>query len=106
MTGLRPYLVDSWVACQQAAPQILNDIENSMLHYRPDSDYMLVAIRIYCFLVDLPVGKSEYIQINRRPYIEDVDQHADDNLCLFRCIVKKHRPLENEEDRELRVNLM
>ena len=80
-----------------------------MLDDGPDSDYMLVAvtnIRIYCFLVDLSVGKSEYIQINRRPYIEDVDEHADDNLCLFKCIVKKHRNLENEEDRELRVNLM
>ena len=44
LTGLHPYLVDSWVACQQAAPQILKDIENSMLDDRPDSDYMLVAV--------------------------------------------------------------
>ena len=78
-----------------------------MINDRPESDYMTVAptnIRIYCFLVDLPVGKRQYIQANR-PYIQNVNPH-NDNLCLFRCIVKKHRPLENEEDRELRVQLM
>ena len=107
LTGLHPYLIDSWGACQRAAPQIVQDIEEHMINDRPESDYMMVAptnIRIYCFLVDLPVGKRQYIQANR-PYIQDVNPH-NDNLCLFRCIVKKHRPLENEEDRELRVQLM
>ena len=107
LTGLHPYLVDSWGVCQRAAPQIVQDIEEHMINDRPESDYMVVAatnIRIYCFLVDLPMGKRQYIQANR-PYIQDVNPH-NDNLCLFRCIVKKHRPLENEEDRELRVQLM
>ena len=55
LTGLHPYMVDSWWACQHVAPQIVQDIENSMLDDRPDSQYMVVAatnIRIYCFLVD------------------------------------------------------
>ena len=107
LTGLHPFLVDSWGACQRAAPQIINDIEEQIINDRPESDYKVVAatnIRIYCFLVDLPVGKKQYIQANR-PYIQEVNPH-NDNLCLFRCIVKKHKPLENEEDRELRVQLM
>ena len=109
LSGLHPYLIDSWGACQQAAPHIVNDIEEHMLNDRPDSEYMVVAatnIRVYCFLVDLPVGRTPCASIYKRPYIEDVGPEADDNLCLFRCIIKKHRPHENEEDRELRVNLM
>ena len=31
---------------------------------------------------------------------------ADDNLCLFRCIVRNFRPEESEDDREMRVILM
>ena len=75
-----------------------------MINDRPDSEYMVVAptnIRIYCFLVDLPVG------INKRPYIEDVFlQNGKDNLCLFRCIVKQLKPVESQEDRERTVKLM
>ena len=113
LTGLHPYLIDSWRACQNAAPQIVNDIENSILDDRPDSDYMLVAatnIRIYCFLVDLPVGHTQRWgtprTITSRPYVEDVYLHTDDNLCLFRCIIKHFNPFESQENRERRVKLM
>ena len=113
LTGLHPYLIDSWRACQNAAPQIVNDIENSILDDRPDSDYMLVAatnIRIYCFLVDLPVGHTQRWgtprTITSRPYVEDVYPHTDDNLCLFRCIIKHFNPFESQENRERRVKLM
>ena len=113
LTGLHPYLVDSWGTCQQVAPQVVNDIEDHMLNDGPDSEYMVVAatnIRIYCFLVDMPVGHTQGWgtprNITSRPYVEDVHPHLDDNLCLFRCILKKLRPLENEENRELRVRLI
>ena len=112
LSGLHPYLIDSWSACQQNAPMIVNDIDNNMMDDRPDSQFMVVAatnIRFYCFLVDLPVGDRRYSVTYKRPYIEDVGpmkHQANDNLCLFRCILKKLRPLENEEDRKLRVNLM
>ena len=80
LTGLHPYMVDSWGgACQQVAPQIVNDIEEYMMNDRPDSDYMVVAatnIRIYCFLVDMPVEHFNLEDIprsvTRRHYIEDV----------------------------------
>ena len=109
--GLHPYLVDSWEACQEVAPQIVNDIDNGMLDDRPDSLYMVVTttnIRIYCFLVDLPVGNTPCAAIyKRQTYIEDVEPtNVNDNLCLFRCLVKKFRPLENQEEREIRVQLM
>ena len=108
LTGLHPYLVDSWRACQQVAPQIVSEIGDHMVNDRPDSDYMVVAptnIRIYCFLVDLPVGHRASPGINKRPYIEDVfPLDGKDNLCLFRCIVKQLKPFESQEDRERRVN--
>ena len=97
LTGLHPYLVDSWAACQQVAPQVVNDIEEHMLNDRPDSDYMVVAatnIRIYCFLVDLPIGRRYSVNC-KRPYIEDVSPNSDDNMCLFCCVLKKLRPYEN-----------
>ena len=113
LTGLHPYLVDSWGACQRAAPQIVQDIEEHMINDRPESDYMVVAptnIRIYCFLVDLPVGHFNFEDIprsiTRRNYIEDVLPPSRDNLCLFRCIVKQFRPEESLADREKRVKLM
>ena len=112
LAGLHPYLVDSWGACQRAAPQIVQDIEEHMINDRPESDYMVVAptnIRIYCFLVDLPVGHFNYTlprSITCRNYIEDVLPPSRDNLCLFRCIVKQFRPEESLADREKRVKLM
>ena len=61
LTGLHPYLVDSWGACQPVAPLIVEDIEEHMLNDRPYPDYMVVAAtnnRVYCFLVNLPVGHT------------------------------------------------
>ena len=61
LSGLHPYLIDSWNACQDSASKIVEDIDNSMLDDGPDSQYMVVTatnIRIYCFLVDLPVGRK------------------------------------------------
>ena len=75
---------------------------------------MVVAatnICIYCFLVDLPVGHtyrngpSKQMLMNR-PYIEDAIPYNEDNLCLFKCVVKRLRPNENQEIREKRVKLM
>ena len=112
LSGLHPYLIDSWSACQQNAPHIVNDIDNNMMDDRPDSQFMVVAatnIRFYCFLVDLPVGHFNYRvpqNILKRTYIEDVYPPKQDNLCLFRCIVKGMRPLESLADREKRVKLM
>ena len=61
LTGLYPYLIDSWGTCKHMAPQIVSYIEEHMLNDRPDSGHMVVAainLRIYSFLVDLPVGHS------------------------------------------------
>ena len=92
------------------APQIVSEIEDHMINDRPDSDYMVVAptnIRIYCFLVDLPVGRRTSPGINKRPYIQDAfPEDGEDNLCLFRCIVQQLKPFESQEDRERRVKLM
>ena len=108
LTGLHPYMVDSWGACQESATKIVDDIDNSMLDDRPDSQYMVVAatnIRIYCFFIDIPIGRRYSVNY-KRPYIEDVSPNSDDNMCLFHCILKKLRPMDNEEDMELRVQLM
>ena len=85
-----------------------------MLDDRPDSQYMVVTatnIRIYCFLVDLPVGHFNHNlprPVVHRKYIEDVYPPSQDNLCLLRCIVKAMmmRPEECLADREKRVKLM
>ena len=112
LSGLHPYLIDSWSACQQNAPHIVNDIDNNMMDDRPDSQFMVVAatnIRFYCFLVDLPVGHFNYSvpqNVVQRKYIEDVYPPSQDNLCLFRCIMKGMRPQECLADRKKRVNLM
>ena len=112
LSGLHPYLIDSWSACQQNAPHIVNDIDNNMMDDRPDSQFMVVAatnIRFYCFLVDLPVGHFNYHipqNVLKRTYIEDVYPPSQENLCLFRCIVKGMRPQECLADREKRVKLM
>ena len=112
LSGLHPYLIDSWSACRQNAPHIVNDIENNMMDDRPDSQFMVVAatnIRFYCFLVDLPVGHFNYHitkYVVHRKYIEDIYPPSQDNLCLFRCIVKGMRPQECLADREKRVKLM
>ena len=57
------------------------------------------------FLVDLPRGRRCSVNY-KRPYIEDVSPNSDANMCLFHCILKKLRPMDNEEDMELRVQLM
>ena len=109
MSGLHPYLIDSWNACQDSASRIVHNIDNSMLDDRPDSQYMVVTatnIRMYCFLVDLPVGHKITSVVYKIPYILDVTPQADDNLCLFRCIVRSFRPEDSENDREIRVILM
>ena len=112
LSGLHPYMIDSWSACQQNAPHIVNDIDNNMMDDRPDSQFMVVAatnIRFYCFLVDLPVGHYNYHlpkNVVHRKYIEDIYPPSQDNLCLFRCIVKGMRPQECLADREKRVKLM
>ena len=73
---------------------------------------MVVAatnIRIYRFLVDLPVGHYQMTLppgVTNRPYLEDVYPHKQDNLCLFRCIVKQLKPQECQVDHEKRVKLM
>ena len=84
-------------------------LTNSMLDDRPDSQYMVVTatnIRMYCFLVDLPVGHKITSVVYKIPYILDVTPYSDDNLCLFRCIVRNFRPEDSENDREIRVILM
>ena len=112
LSGLHPYLIDSWASCQENAPHIVNDIDTNMMDDRPDSQFMVVAatnIRFYCFLVDLPVGHFNYHvpqNVVKRKYIEDVYPPNQDNLCLFRCIVKGMRPQEGLADREKRVKLM
>ena len=112
LSGLHPYLIDSWSACQQNAPHIVNDIDNNMMDDRPESQFMVVAatnIRFYCFLVDLPVGHFNYHipkNVVHRKYIEDIYPPSQDNLCLFRCLVKGMRPQECLADREKRVKLM
>ena len=83
-------------------------IKEHMINDRPESDYMAVAptnIRIYCFLVDLPVGHFNYTiprSMTHGNYIEDVLPPSRDNLCLFRCIVKQFRPEESLADHEKR----
>ena len=112
LSGLHPHMVHSWSSCQQVSTQKVEDIDNSMLDDRPDSQYMVVTatnIRMYCYLVDLPVGHFNYnlpreILLNQN--LEDVMPPSRDNLCLFRCIVKKCRPEESQADRERRVKLM
>ena len=80
-----------------------------MLNGHPDSDYIVVAatnIPIYCFLVELPVSHKPNTSINKRQYIEDPHSLRDDNLCLFRCVLKKLRPQDNYNDRETHARLM
>ena len=112
LSGLHPYTIHSWSSCQQVSSQIVDDIDNSMLDDRPDSQYMVVTatnIRMYCYLVDLPVGHFNYNlpgEIAWRTYVEDVMPPSRVKLCLFCCIVKKCRPQEDQADRKHRVKLM